>query len=218
MLLRTEPSYGVVSLQTAEYYRIAELKQQLVASGVKPHLIPTLARPQCRQGSVAEARWFEHLYPTYSLVVGLWNLTRYRKVLYLDSDVAVLRGIDHRFRTFMDSDAQELRSPLSCRSLPSRSMYNTGVWGVTPSAAYAKGLYDAIAAGGYACGVGFQTLSSSYGLNNTFEPLPLTFNVKADQVSLQASKTTAIPTDGRAQRSDEPHKGPRANRHILITA
>ena len=181
LLQRTRPTYDIVSLQTKEYHAISDLQRQLVASGVKPHLIATQARPRCRSGGVEEMRWFEHLVGTYSLVVGLWNLTEYRKVLYLDSDAAVLRGIDHTLRTFLQSSAQELRSPISCRTLPSRSLYNTGVWGVSPSSSYAIGLRDAVASGDFACGVGFQTLASAYGINNTFNVLPLTFNVKADQ-------------------------------------
>jgi hypothetical protein len=180
LLMRTKPAHDVISLQTPEYMRHQFLQSQLVRHGALGHAVAMQPRPNCRQARSVKSLWFERLVPTFSLVIGLWNLTRYTKVLYLDSDLAVLQTLDDAVERFLRAAVTEMRTPIGCDPGATHSAYNTGVWGVTPSSQYAAGLSDFVQAGQFECGVGFQWVASVYGRNNSFVRLSLSYNMKAD--------------------------------------
>ena len=168
LLLRTRPVYDVLSLQTSEYASHPFVRDQIDRLGVHRQIIPMVPKPRCKHAT----GWVGHLMPTYSLLVGLWNVTLYRKILYLDSDVAVLYSLDAALSSFLHSSAVELRTALGCQSHPTPGKFNTGVWGISPSRRYVRILLERLRGGDFECGVGFQTLAGTEFRQNCYDVLP----------------------------------------------
>merc|ERR1719223_294230 len=125
-------------------------------------------------------------------VLEIWNQTQYDALLYMDSDVAVVRNLDHVLKTMLASPAlDEFRTPQGCCPAGAAAHYlNTGVWGVRPTTAVFDGLSAGLRDGSQKCGIGFQTAAEQMLSNSWFRKrfnmggiglLHAGYNAKADK-------------------------------------
>lgn len=178
MLLATRPAYETVVMLGDECSDNAALAARIVRIGAQPLPLPHLQNVSCRgpkyvQGLHLEvqlnsteakrkgANYFEATYTK----LRAWGLTRFRAVLSIDNDVAVLRNLDGLLDTMLlrNDEVRELRTPQGC--LPQKdahSYLNTGVWGLRPSDDVWDGMYRELRRGRFSCGVGDQTAAMQF--------------------------------------------------------
>ena len=178
MLLATRPMYEVCVMLGDECADNAALAALIVQLGARPMPLPHLQNVSCRgpkftqglhlerqlnesEGKRKGANYFEATYTK----LRAWGLTRYRAVLSIDNDVAVLRNLDGLLDTMLarSDEVRELRTPQGC--LPQKdahSYLNTGIWGLRPSDDVWKGMYRELRRGSFSCGVGDQTAAMQY--------------------------------------------------------
>ena len=169
LFLMTKPRFDVISVQTENMKSLDKLQTNLKHLSVKPMFVKPIVSPHCQN-----LRNFRFAF-SYT-ILNIWNLTQYDKILYMDGDLIVLKNLDQQMSNWAMLDTIELRTPTGCNYMPSRTDYNTGVWGVTPSVQIFKKLHKWIQKPRYECGIGSQTAANKFGVNHNFTALSLRFN------------------------------------------
>ena len=163
-LLATSPRFRIKLLMTSPWWRLPALRARVAAGGVDPVMIDEVSGVRCNRTGSLRPEYFE---PTYTLFAP-WNMTRYSFVLYLDSDLAVVRNLDAML--VHPPSVVELRTPRGCEPCTTRGM-NTGVWGVRPDAARFHRLVHWMRTNvsHHPCGLGFQTAAWIYFAHGSAE-------------------------------------------------
>ena len=174
IFMMTNPRFDVISLQTHNMRSDKRLQRSLELLNVTATFVDPIVSPRCKASDTFR---FAFSYT----ILKIWNLTKYDKVLYFDGDLAVLKNFDNLVSRWAITGTTELRSPQGCNTRPTRTAYNTGVWGVTPSQPIFKRLYNWLHEADYSCGIGFQTAMIQFGVNHSFTSLPLQYNMKVDK-------------------------------------
>ena len=135
-LVHVEPVFPIVTMLGESCAGHKWLYAQLASAQVLPVHVSEVKEIPC--GNRSKSSQGGRLVPTYTMGA-IWNLTQYDVVLYLDSDLAVVRPLDHVIRALLrEREANEYRTPVACRTAEStRSIgapFNTGVWAVRPNA------------------------------------------------------------------------------------
>ena len=178
MLLATRPAYETVVMLADECADDAALAARIAGLGARPLPLPHLQNVSCRGPKYAQGLHLEvqlnateakrkggnYFEATYTKLRA-WGLTRFRAVLSIDNDVAVLRNLDGLLDTMLlnNDEVRELRTPQGC--LPQKdahSYLNTGLWGLRPSGLLWEGMYRELRRGRFSCGVGDQTSAMQY--------------------------------------------------------
>jgi hypothetical protein len=189
LFLMTKPRFNVISVQTENMKSLDKLQTNLKNLSVKPVFVEPIVSPHCQ--NIKNFR-FAFSYT----ILNVWNLTQYDKILYMDTDLIVLKNLDQQILHWATLGTIELRTPIGCSYMPGRSDYNTGVWGITPSVEIFEKLYKWLEKPRYACGIGFQTAANKFGINHNFTALSLEFNLKADQGVTKCTKRYSLPYVG----------------------
>ena len=170
VLRATRPWYPVTCMVseaclTNPALRDALADARLPALPVKPVTAIGCAKSSTRQRGDRgrDSRYFDRTYTK----LHVWNLTKYDAVLYLDSDVGVLRNLDHVLHRLLSNSSagwREARTGQGCMYPHSSIPYiNTGVWGVRPSASVHRDLLAFVASGASAtCYDGDQSAAMAY--------------------------------------------------------
>ena len=150
-----------------------------------PQLVPEIENVNCsgrRFGpdsrllpETANTSYFD---ATYSILAA-WNLTRYRAVMVLDSDLAVRKSLDHvLFAMLARPEIAEARTPEGCLDAiavhPWRgNFFNTGVWAVRPSREVFKAVVHFLqhSGGELQCGIGIQTAAKGFFGRRRIDPV-----------------------------------------------
>lgn len=175
-LLRSlHPIYPIVSLQSTSVCAWANSRLRVILQAMRVRTIcvpPIITRCSTRSPRFA---------PTYTKF-HVWNLTEYDKIVFLDSDLATMHSLDRVVHGWaQDAGTMELRAPLGCEARPRSAWWNTGVWGVTPFAPYFAALRTWLETqSSFACHSGDQSAASACCKGNSYTPLPLEYDVKAD--------------------------------------
>ena len=127
-----------------------------------------------------------HFQNTYA-IFGMFGLTQYAALLYLDTDLAILSNLDHLLLGLLaaPSDEAQIWTPQECKSFrPRQYNFNTGVWGIRPNLQTNRELMDFVASGRHRCHIGFQTAATSFFGTNRWEAqaqlLDVRYNLKPD--------------------------------------
>ena len=138
----------------------------------------------------------------------MFTLSQYRAILYLDTDLAVLRNLDHILEDMLESWPllAQARTPQACRTLDhpegddrlreeALDRWNTGVWAVQPSNAVFRSLVNFLQNGSnFRCNIGFQGAATTFfnrqGRYIKTKPedalrLHVGYNLKPDVLSVQ---------------------------------
>ena len=161
--------------------RLVTLLREL---GATPLLVPELRGVRCsgrRYGPDsrplawnASSSYFDATYT----ILAAWNLTQYRAVLVLDSDLALRQSLDHVLLAMLARpEIAEARTPEGCLDAvsvgPLRGNYfNTGVWGVRPDAHVWAALVRWLQSGTreHQCGIGIQTAAKGFFSATRIDP------------------------------------------------
>ena len=189
LFLLTAPQFDVISVQTENMKPNERLQTRLNRLGVRSVFVKPIVSPHCRDSITFR---FAFSYT----IMNIWNLTAYDKIVYMDGDLVALRNFDDKVRRWATSGTIELRTPIRCATAVTRTTYNTGVWGVTPSRHTFQRLYDWLQGPNYRCGIGFQTAASAFGIGHNFTTLSVQYNMKADQGITRCMKRHALPYAG----------------------
>ena len=176
LLARTRPVFPIVAMLGERCWKSAELREELQARGATPVRQPEVRGVRCvgrRYGPDsrplawnATGSYFDATYT----ILAAWNLTKFRAVLVLDSDLAVRRSLDHVLMAMLARpEIAEARTPEGCLDAVSSSPYrgnyfNTGVWGVRPDARVYTALSRWLTSGTseHQCGIGIQTAAKGF--------------------------------------------------------
>tara|TARA_B100000683_G_scaffold258031_1_gene280235 strand:+ start:1792 stop:2565 length:774 start_codon:yes stop_codon:yes gene_type:complete len=173
LLRRTGAAHDVVSLQTQE--APPALKNAL------HQLNATALRVEPVHGRCTAKHHKAFRFAFSFTFARLWEQTQYDKLMYFDADLAILSNPDKVFEPWAVANTSELRAPIGCAPHATASKYNTGVWGMTPSREYFSKLHHWLVHAEKGCGIGFQSWIGTFGRNNSFTRLPLSWNMKADK-------------------------------------
>lgn len=190
LFMLTAPQFDVISLQTENMKARRALQMGLNRLGVRSVFVKPIVSPHCRDS-------IKFRYAFSYTIMNIWNLTAYDRVVYMDGDLVVLRNFDNEVRRWATSGTIELRTPTGCATAATRTSYNTGVWGVTPSRQYFQRLYDWLQGSRrYRCGNGCQAAASAFGIEHNFTTLSVQYNMKADVGITKCMKRHALPYVG----------------------
>lgn len=189
LFLLTRPRIDVISVQSENMKSVEPLQTSLKHLGVRPVFVKPIVSPHCRDSSTFR---FAFSYT----ILNIWNLTSYDKILYMDGDLIVLRNLDALVHDWATARTIELRTPTGCATKATRTTYNTGVWGVTPSKNTFQKLHNWLHAPNYRCGIGSQTAANAFGVRHNFTSLSVQYNMKADKGISKCMKQHAFPYVG----------------------
>ena len=174
ILKKTNPMYDIVSMQTSNNF--VKMDSLLNALNVKKIIVNSIAG-RCQRNSDHNKFRFSFSYS----IIRIWEQYQYDKIIYIDSDLAVMKNMDSVFYEWSLQNTMELRTPTGCNKYPNTLYYNTGVWGVTPSRKFFSHFENWFQTADYPCGLGFQTWARIHNENNSFSKLPIVWNMKGDQ-------------------------------------
>lgn len=175
LLHATQPIFPVVAMLGERCWESA-LPGRLQEQGTMPLRVPEIHGVKCsgqrygpgsrRLAPDANMSYFDDTYT----ILAAWNLTQYRAVLVLDSDLLVRRSLDHVLLTMLARpEIAEARTPEGCLDAalvePTRgNFFNTGVWGVRPDALVYSALVHFLKSGTreHQCGIGIQTAAKGF--------------------------------------------------------
>ena len=176
--------FPVVAMLGEACWREERLVTLLRELGATPLLVPELRDVRCsgrRYGPDsrplawnASTSYFDATYT----ILAAWNLTQYRAVLVLDSDLALRQSLDHVLLAMLARpEIAEARTPEGCLDAvsvgPLRGNYfNTGVWGVRPDAHVWAALVRWLQSGTreHQCGIGIQTAAKGFFSATRIDP------------------------------------------------
>ena len=185
LLRKLQPVFPIVAMLGEDCWVTSSLRRQLVGLGALTELVPEVQNVTCsgrRYGPDSKmlsadvnASYFDATYT----ILGAWNLTKYRAVMVLDSDLAVRRSLDHVLVAMLARpEIAEARTPEGCldaiASHPWRGNYfNTGVWGVRPHAEVYKSIVHFLQHNGgeMQCGIGIQTAAHGFFGRKRADPM-----------------------------------------------
>jgi hypothetical protein len=139
VLSQTAPVYPIHALVSTAWARNPILQRE--TQRLRVGLLPVDDLLAFCNASAEKTRRPEYFRPTYS-IFHMYNLTQFKFVLYLDTDLAVLHNIDRLLapRAPGKRQIEELRTPMACTAnLKHKWMWNTGVWGGESANAGGKG-------------------------------------------------------------------------------
>ena len=157
LLQRQQPRFPLVAMLSASCFAAVRLHAVLSEMDVRPHTVPAelseawSVRHRCVGKADITLRLPPHKTSSHSYramydKLSVWNLTDYKALLFLDSDLAVLRPLDHVLEEMVarpevgQAIAQDGCYPIS----PSSRGLNLGVWGVRPSALLFRSLFNLV--------------------------------------------------------------------------
>lgn len=170
------PIFPVLALLGERCAASASLVAALRAEGTEPIAVPEVRGVKCngprfgpdskRLPANATTSYFDATYT----ILAAWNLTQFRAVMILDSDLAVRQNLDHVLVAMLARpEIAEARTPEGCLDAVSVSPYrgnyfNTGVWAVRPDAAVFGSLVRWLQSGTreHQCGIGIQTAAKGF--------------------------------------------------------
>ena len=170
-------AFPTVAMLSVEWFAKRVLTSGLEKLHAKPLPMTSVRTPNC---TGHKTRW-KTLSLTYS-ILAIWSLEQFHVVLYLDTDVAVVRSLDHVLLYMLRSPAlTEMRSAAGCAELaqdPAASSpvehcmqrsacYNTGVWAVRPNQSTFERLLRYLEGGRSPCGNGFQMAAHHFWSTHT---------------------------------------------------
>ena len=169
-LLHVGPTFPIVTMlgESCAGPGHAWLYTQLASVHVLPVRVSEIKEIPC--GNRSKSSQGGRLVPTYTMGA-IWNLTQYEVVLYLDSDLAVVRSLDHVIRALLrEREYTEYRTPVACRTAESTltigAPFNTGVWAVRPNATtyanFVSWMRSNTDGRHFGCGIGFQDAATNY--------------------------------------------------------
>ena len=129
-ILRTQgPQYPLAAMLAPHCWHNHTLRSILRREHVTPLCVPRIANITC-YGSKQRGSYFDEHWTKLNLL----NLVGLRVAVYLDSDMVVLRNIDHVISGLLSSPhLKEARTPQGCLDdRAGRIWFNTGFWGVKP--------------------------------------------------------------------------------------
>jgi len=166
LLQRTRPSYPVLALLSTNCSAAAPLHAELRRMGVHvlevPSELSSIARRRCEARSKPldarlDRRSSGYSYATIYDKLAIWNLTQYSAVMFLDSDLAVLRPLDHVLDQMLENPAighafaQDGCFAINASRSAPYMRRNLGVWAVRPSAAIYRALRNLMLASHLPC-------------------------------------------------------------------
>lgn len=187
MLTQTAPAYPINALVSTAWADDPVLRRETHRIGIG--LLPVDELPAyCKVGKHTSRP--DYFRPTYS-IFHLYNLTQFEFVLYLDTDLTVLRNIDTllEYRAGDQLHVEELRTPTGCQQNNKRlRSWNTGVWGIRPNRTRFELVARWLREDGKVanpCGIGFQSAAQAFFLQDKFAPTSVQrigceYNMKAD--------------------------------------
>ena len=195
LLFRLNPVFPVVTMLGSTCWESLPLRQHLAGLGAIPILVHEILHVSCSgrrfgpDSIVLPASINTSYFDATYTILAAWNLTRYRAVLVLDSDLAVRRSLDHVLYTMLSRpEIAEARTPEGCLDAiathPWRGNYfNTGVWGVRPSAPVFQAIVQFLqhSGGELQCGIGIQTAAKGFFGRRRIDPVRFDPGPKADQ-------------------------------------
>lgn len=207
-LMHTQPRHPVLALLTQKCWEHAggAMREQLRGAGLRPVLIETISDMKC-MGKAARGGYFTSQYST----LAIFNLTEFRAILMLDTDISVVRNIDHVLDEMLRRPRlAQIRTPQSCRSLDipvhaygtrqpgggmcqtrdgcrSRDLsaaekWNGGVWGVSPRADVYREIRAFLRSGKYGCSVGLQNAATAFFGTEASQKHPGYFTRRGEEV------------------------------------
>ena len=176
VLMKTRPIFPVVAALGERCAASKSLVAALRSEGALPVAVPEVKGVKCNgrrygpDSKVLAANATSSYFDATYTILAAWNLTQYRAVLILDSDLAVRRSLDHVLLAMLERpEIAEARTPEGCLDAvsvgPKRGNYfNTGVWGVRPDAMVYADLVRWLTAGSkdHQCGIGIQTAAKGF--------------------------------------------------------
>ena len=174
LLSHTRPSYPTVAVLSPSCRGRLALLDRLRKLNVRPiHLgqdgdMPSVGAVKCSGRTRFGGAPFAHTYDKFSI----WNLTAWRSILYIDSDVSVLRNMDHVLQAMLDRPTmghaittegcsnfsanihEDPLVPIEGHKLARH--INTGVWAVRPSGNVYSSLLNFLGTTRLPCDLGDQ--------------------------------------------------------------
>ena len=163
LLQQTNPRYPVLAMLSASCREVAPLRAELQRMGVTPLAthsdLSDIGRRRCVNLDSLSAPRMHRGY-SYAAIydkMAVWNLTSYSAVLFLDSDLAVLRPLDLvldqmlRDPTIGHAYAQDGCFPINHSRNAPYQRRNLGVWGVRPNAVLYRSLRNLMLASRLPC-------------------------------------------------------------------
>ena len=198
LLQATGASFPVVCMLGAAYHRDLWMRAQLAELRVAVRLVTELEGVRCqgpRRHKGLEAVGFGAFSDASYTKLAAWNLTEFRVVVYLDSDVAVVRNLDHVAREMLAApQLHEARTLSGCQgdggansSGAERANFNTGVWALRPNRTTYARLLAFLRGGRFRCITGDQTAANAFfhdhhdGVAGAVRVLHAGYNLKADK-------------------------------------
>ena len=128
--------------------------------------MPSIGAVKCSGRTRFGGAPFAHTYDKFSI----WNLTAWRNILYVDSDVAVLRNMDHVLRAMLGSPTiAHVITTEGCSNFSAHKeplvlteghklarFINTGVWAVRPNGVVHSSLLNYLGTTRLPCDLGDQ--------------------------------------------------------------
>ena len=189
-LRRTSPRFSVVAMLGGACWEDSRLAAILGQLGVHRVHVPIIREVKCsnyNQSVLSSMRW-----ATSYTIANVWGLTRWAAVLFFDSDVAIVRNVDHLLeRMLARPEIGEMKTPQGCLNVDAAHHFpNTGVWAVRPNRTVLSSLRNYMATTPIGCRVGLQDVHVQYFSRlpakarhrfGTFEQvaLPVRYNMKA---------------------------------------
>ena len=217
VLRRTRPIFPLLAMLSSDCWEHAHGQTRALLSsegGLVPIRIPSIEGVRCR-GKARRGGFFSETYSIFAM----FTLSQYRAILYLDTDLAVLRNLDHILEDMLESWPllAQARTPQACRTLDrpegddrlreeALDRWNTGVWAVRPSNVVYRSLVNFLQNGSsFRCSSGFQGAATTFfGRQGRYikteaeEALKLHvgYNLKPDVLSVQTVSYThlTLPT------------------------
>ena len=160
LLTATKPVFPLVAMLTPECHSSQASRIQF--AGIQPILILPPRNLNCT-GSHKRNGYFAVTFSQYRV----FELTQFDAVLLLDSDLAVVRNLDHiLLRMLREPRVAQVRTPQACFHSHAVSWHgsklNAGVWGLRPSAETARRFETFLASGGYRCAIGIQDAAPKF--------------------------------------------------------
>ena len=158
-LRATGTQFPIVAMVARSCATDSTLRAELASESLDVAVVEPIERARCsgkkKPKADRRAQYYEQLFTK----LHLWSLTQYDALLYLDSDVAVVRPIDSVLRTMLrEPRYKEVRTGQGCLPTHASMRYvNTGVWGIRPSHEVHTKLLDFVASGRSSCVDGDQS-------------------------------------------------------------
>ena len=169
ILNRTRPRFPLISLVGCEDPgKNAALCRRLQHAGIRPVVIDVraLTSKPCRGKYWDLGRNKSYSFRHTMGTLALWNLTRYQVLLFIDSDAAVLRNVDHIIEMMLGrpevGHAVAVDGCPTLSAAAASSQINTGVWAVRPSQTAYRSLTDFWRGSMVPCELGDQTVAQHF--------------------------------------------------------